>query len=768
MSHIIMSDIRNFFKRQKTAIVEESVQDSVPVCEEVLPSSSVEPQLEIVLDIGQYVNDASLNTKLKYTLLKSPWEPAATYDFKNDLTDHSKRPFRYAWLTQYPNWLVYSAKLKGALCRTCVLFRPKITRGVQGAFITRPFVNYKDFHESVRAHLKSQWHRESTESSWNFLNVIDNKTLSVEEQINKSVHNRCDANRKKLVPIIKSILFCGEHDAPLRGKTSDRGMLRDLLAFRVDAGDNILKEHIETAAKNAVYTSHRTQNELVSIAGKIIQRKVVNNVKLATCYAILADESADISGTEQLSIGVRYVDETENTPQLREEFLGFVPLKELNADSIANSIIHFLNECGLDKSKIVGQGYDGCSTMAGKEGGVQKIIRDKTCSTAQFFHCASHNLNLVVNDLNSVSEIRNTVGTIKEVIRFFRESVIRRKLVPNIPLLCETRWSEKYKSVRIFNKNFIQITNALTELSENGNSKTKQHSYQLLSAVSTPAFLICSQIIAKYSALLEPVSNILQGVSMDRLKVQNHVAELTNIFRMHRENAELHFKELFSKSLNTAEHLDVEIKIPRQASRQTYRDNTPALNPEEYYKRILFIPYLDSLITSLNNRFCENNRKSFALFNLHPSQIRATNRENFIDIVKLIEEHYKYDNFYEEAISWYEVWRNRPTETQKMDFIDLIYHSKQLFPSVYKAVLTGLTLPVTTCSIERSFSTLRRVKTWLRSTMTDDRLSALCLISVHREKIGANKDCFIEDIIQEFSLSPRRLQFAFSTNEDSD
>ena len=33
--------------------------------------------------------------------------------------------------------------------------------------------------------------------------------------------------------------------------------------------------------------------------------------------------------------------------------------------------------------------------------------------------------------------------------------------------------------------------------------------------------------------------------------------------------------------------------------------------------------------------------------------------------------------------------------------------------------------------VERSFSTLRRLKTWLRSMMTEDRLSALRLINVY-------------------------------------
>ena len=103
----------------------------------------------------------------------------------------------------------------------------------------------------------------------------------------------------------------------------------------------------------------------------------------------------------------------------------------------------------LNVSKLVGLGVDGCSTKAGKENGVQKLIRDQYPKVI-FFHCSSHCLNLIINDLNSVPEFRNTIGIVNQVIKFFRESTSRRNLVANIPLLCETRWSVIYRSIKIF------------------------------------------------------------------------------------------------------------------------------------------------------------------------------------------------------------------------------------------------------------------------------------------------------------------------------
>jgi len=77
-------------------------------------------------------------------------------------------------------------------------------------------------------------------------------------------------------------------------------------------------------------------------------------------------------------------------------------------------------------------------------------------------------------------------------------------------------------------------------------------------------------------------------------------------------------------------------------------------------------------------------------------------------------------------------------------------------PAVRRAISISLTLPVTTCTTERSFSTLRRVKTWLRSAMSDERLSVFCAISVLHEsqRRGAR---FYQQVIDRFGRDVRRL-----------
>ena len=83
----------------------------------------------------------------------------------------------------------------------------------------------------------------------------------------------------------------------------------------------------------------------------------------------------------------------------------------------------------------------------------------------------------------------------------------------------------------------------------------------------------------------------------------------------------------------------------------------------------------------------------------------------------------------------------------------LDHANSQFYPGVYVALVTLLTYPVSTCTAKRSFSSIKRLKSPLRSTMTDERLSSLAILHIHKHK---NVD--IDRLVTEFAcLQGRRL-----------
>ncbi len=73
----------------------------------------------------------------------------------------------------------------------------------------------------------------------------------------------------------------------------------------------------------------------------------------------------------------------------------------------------------------------------------------------------------------------------------------------------------------------------------------------------------------------------------------------------------------------------------------------------------------------------------------------------------------------------------------------------EIFPNIYIGLRIYLTLPVTVASAERSFSKLKLIKTYLRSTMAQDRLNALAILSV--ENAEAETTDFT-DLIEKWTL----------------
>lgn len=177
----------------------------------------------------------------------------------------------------------------------------------------------------------------------------------------------------------------------------------------------------------------------------------------------------------------------------------------------------------------------------------------------------------------------------------------------------------------------------------------------------------------------------------------------------------------------TAEDLDVELILPRNVRRDMKNSNQ---NPTEfisnYCKNSLLIPYLDSLISSLNARFAASNAPAFSLLSLHPANMLKQPMENLKSTANDFANFYHLDNLMNEIELWYKVWTDKnlsDEQLKEMELCDVAKECDVFFPQVKRALHIAIAQPCTTCTIERSFSTLGRVKTWLRSTMEEDRLN---------------------------------------------
>lgn len=172
-----------------------------------------------------------------------------------------------------------------------------------------------------------------------------------------------------------------------------------------------------------------------------------------------------------------------------------------------------------------------------------------------------------------------------------------------------------------------------------------------------------------------------------------------------------------------------ELKVPRLASRQTTRANPQKTSVEQYYRVTTFIPCVENLIQSLNDRFISN-EDILPNFQVLLPGFASTEETSKLEKLSL---------YFDSKVSLsrvkaeYELWCEKVsaigTDTEVLKVLE---YCNATYYSTIKYLLTVLaTLPVTTASVERSFSTMKRVKTLPRSVMSDERLSALAMISIH-------------------------------------
>ena len=81
-----------------------------------------------------------------------------------------------------------------------------------------------------------------------------------------------------------------------------------------------------------------------------------------------------------------------------------------------------------------------------------------------------------------------------------------------------------------------------------------------------------------------------------------------------------------------------------------------------------------------------------------------------------------------------------------------------VFPNIFMLLKIACTLPVTSCECERSASALRRLNTFMRASMSEERLSSLALIHTHY-----NTNIDLEEAVDIFAkLHPRRLELSIA------
>ncbi|VDI17171.1 Hypothetical predicted protein [Mytilus galloprovincialis] len=573
-----------------------------------------------------------------------------------------------------------------------------------------------------------------------------------------SYENRVAKNRAILISIIDIIVVLGQRNIALRGNW-DRELKKEdgNFQFFIDwksTYDLTLKEHLETASRSLRYLSPKVQNELIQCCELEIRERLIDNCKKSKFFAVCADETTDVSVKEQLSICVRYVD--SDTNDIREDFLGFVEPGQVDAEHISKAILENLQNWGLNLVNLRGQGYDGASVMSGVVSGVQQRIKEQ-CPNAPYVHCKSHNLNLVVTDsCKNVRQVRNLMASVGQMTWFLCASYKRKEILKSftgdkdllnellegvdsdgdnidvsllkkggdlsVAKLCETRWTARVDAVSSLMAQYQSVHSAISKIETVSSADARTNAAGFRRLLEDSEFIIAIVVAQFVLSLLKPLTLFLQKTDCNMVTAFDEANGLIKILGEKRNDEQ--FNQLFSRAKRIADRLEVDLRPKRRVGRQVHRENAALeSDPTSHWRINLFFPFIDHVISELQRRFPNDLKTQMMGYYLIPKHLHSLTPDIITKICDAFEADLSNKN---DFIAEVERWRIRVDVHSAGECVSLKDSLKladfDLYPNIHTVFKLLLVLPVTSVCCERSFSALRRIKTWERSTMTDEEI----------------------------------------------
>jgi hypothetical protein len=229
---------------------------------------------------------------------------------------------------------------------------------------------------------------------------------------------------------------------------------------------------------------------------QIIVKSIIEEIG-GDVFCILVDESADVSGKEQMAIVLRYVD---MLGEIKERLIAVVHVQETSASCLKSNIDYVFNKYGLSYSQVRGQGYDGASNMKGEFNGLRALIMREN-SSAYYIHCFAHQLQLVIvavakkNDdasdfFDMVSLLLTVAGASckrKDMIRESQQERVKKAIgsgqlnsgtglnqEQSLQRAGDTRWGSHYKTLKSLSNLYPEVIEVLQYVEKEGPNDAKR------------------------------------------------------------------------------------------------------------------------------------------------------------------------------------------------------------------------------------------------------------------------------------------------------
>ncbi|XP_060881326.1 uncharacterized protein LOC132952868 [Metopolophium dirhodum] len=364
-----------------------------------------------------------------------------------------------------------------------------------------------------------------------------------------------------------------------------------------------------------------------------------------------------------------------------------------------------------------------------------------------------------------------------------------------------TRWSSHSAALNVvlkFHNAVLKTLNQIKDSEESADVVVGASCSGLISYLTSQRFLLTALLFKTIFDILEPVTRQLQSQDMDMLMATNILNNVIHrIKELRNDDA---FKRLLKITDEFTENSVVDFlplvssrpkRVPRKSGELSQDEIISC--PMKKFKIDTYNIIIDILLAELSGRFESTNigpLKDLSL--LSSRRIREvqnnphivpcdafdalctmytqidkntllteyiefckhfTEIENSIVLPKYLNTNvivdyedsleldaYSYDGMDKDSA---QIGNHNIASTRELFNLFCLAKLANIFPNLYLVLKLAVTLPVTSCSVERTFSKLKLIKTKLRTTMSQDRLESLMKISCEQDIIINNENVIL-------------------------
>lgn len=566
-------------------------------------------------------------------------------------------------------------------------------------FVTGVTLTIKHGSTRIKEHEKTSGHINAANGLIRF-----ERMKSIDNLINNELNTLRLINVKKNQELVKRIinwiLLIGRQGIAYRGHSEaikyfndtsiNHGNLLEILRT-ASQQDELLKHHLNkltTSSSQSVndekgpkgrgskitFLSKSTFNKIIHEIGEAMKKIIVDEIKIVGMYALMVDSTKDISGYEQCSIVVRYVN--RNTYRVEEKLIGLVRLMDASGEGYLIDIMDYLLKLTINDLRMVGCSFDGASSMRSEMKGLQGRLKELYPDLV-YTWCYAHNLNLTVSDsVSCVMSAMNLFGLLETTRNFCAESYKRivewekatadlkgRKKLIRFEHLGKTRWYSKDKALKKIFGTFKEPSTDIfccllkflhqIKTSKSYDSKTSFEASSLLENWLKMENILTAFVFLKIFEILGPFSKYLQTEGLDLMaasimaeSVISKIEKLRDSFK-NIKNKAVEFAKAVNGMIDGSEDNDmnffVEEEIPRQRVRRVKKQfdekasDEPIEDTWKNYKVHQYLQICDVTIVSLKDRFSgkENELLMREMSFFHPNRFEDVMKAESLNLTFL-------------------------------------------------------------------------------------------------------------------------------------